>query len=160
MERWIKGYEGKYSCNRIGKIFRHYKTRQPREISGYEHGNCFVVKLTRNGASKEFIKSRLIYETLIAPIPSGMIVARKNGILNDSHIDNLILTNKKKHGVKTGPKSRSKPVELLNEDGEVIDSWSSARKAAKDLFMSYQTVMDICNKKVKKKLANLRWEKV
>jgi len=86
-------------------------------------------------------------------------VIRRNGILVDSHVDNLELSTYHKRSVVTGGTSRNKPVELLDDDGVVIDSWSSARKAAKDLFVSYQTVMDICNRKTRKKLVNVRWER-
>ena len=49
---------------------------------------------------------------------------------------------------------------LLDDDSKVIDSWPSARKAAIDLFVSYQTVMDICNRKIKRKpIINVRWAK-
>jgi len=157
--RWIKGYENKYSCNELGQIFRHYKNRHPKELKTYVHHNRHVVCLHKSDNGKEFIVSRLIYETWIGSIPKGAIVIRRNGILVDSHVDNLELSTYQKRSVVTGGTSRNKPVELLDDDGVVIDSWSSARKAAKDLFVSYQTVMDICNRKTRKKLVNVRWER-
>ena len=159
--RWIEGYENKYSCDSLGRVFRHHKNGKIRELKGYIKKNKHVVKLTKSGKCEERTVSRIIYKAWIGHIPHGMIVIRKNGILRDSHPDNLYLTTPRKHNKKTGALSRSKPVELLNDDGEVIDSWPSARKAAKDLFVSYQTVMDICNKRVKKApLLNVRWERV
>ena len=160
-QRWIKNYEGLYSCNRLGQIFRHWKNKKQTELKGYiAKGNKHIVKLIKDNQVKEFIVSRIIYETWIAPIPEGHIVIRRNKNLRDSHVDNLKLTTYKIHNVQTGAKAKSKPVELLDDNGKVIDSWPSARKAAKELFVSYQTVIDICNKKVKTKTVNVRWEKV
>lgn len=37
------------------------------------------------------------------------------------------------------------------------NEWTSARDAAKDLYISNQTVCDYCNQKTKKPLYDLRW---
>ena len=60
-------------------------------------------------------------------------------------------------GKRTGHISKSKRVVEV-KDNEIIRDWRSARTAAKDLFVSYQTVMDYCNKKVQKPMYNLMWE--
>lgn len=155
-EKWIPGYEGKYFATWQGQIFRVFKNGKVRELKGCQHGNCWVVNLGLNS----FQFNRIIWETFKGPIPTGYLVVRKISVLSENGMHNLKLSTKAKHGKKTGPTSRSKSVELLNDGGDVIDSWSSARKAAKDLFVSYQTVMDICNKKVKRRpIINVRWEK-
>lgn len=45
----------------------------------------------------------------------------------------------------------------LYKDGVLVRSWPSCRKAAKDLFCSYQTVLDTCHGKVKKPLFDVRF---
>ena len=77
------------------------------------------------------------------PIPDGYVIVRKVNILSMNGMNNLEMKSKSYHGRRTGPKSRSKAVELLDDSGNVIDSWPSARKAAKDLYLSYQAVTDI-----------------
>lgn len=154
-ENWIPGFEGRYSATESGKIFHHYKSVTPRELKGYLKGNSYCVKL--NG--KEYNFNRIIWETFKGPIPEGYLVTRKLNILDQNYLANLQLKTKAEHGKKTGPKAKSKAVVLMDENGNVIDSWTSARKAAKDLFCSYQTVMDYCNKKVKKPMINVRWER-
>lgn len=44
------------------------------------------------------------------------------------------------------------------ENGKIIRKWSSIRKAAKDLYLTRQTVANYCNNKTKKKQFNLKWE--
>lgn len=157
----IPGYEGKYFATWDGHIYRRLKNGKNKELKGYVKGNTYCIKLTSFcGQTKEYMFNRIIWQTFKGPIPKGYLVVRKTRILTDNHVANLTLRTKNQHGIKTGPKSRSKEVELLDDEGLVIDSWSSARKAAKDLFVSYQTVMDICNKKIKKTpIVNVRWAK-
>ena len=49
----------------------------------------------------------------------------------------------------TGAKSRRRPVAKLDAGGEVVEVYPSAREAARRNYMSYQTVIDRCNGKVK-----------
>ena len=45
----------------------------------------------------------------------------------------------------------------LFKHGVLVRSWPSCRKAAKDLFCSYQTVLDTCHGKVKKPMFDVRF---
>lgn len=159
-QRWVPGYENKYFATFQGEIFRLYKNGKIRQITGYKAGNGYRVKLTIDDVSKEYRFNRIIWETFKGPIPDGYFVVRKTNIGTNNHIANLTLRTKSQHGKKTGPTSRSKEVVLLDDGNHIIDHWSSARKAAKDLFVSYQTVMNICNGKTKRKpIVNVRWSK-
>lgn len=155
-EKWIPGYEGKYFATFQGEIFHRFKDGRNKRLNGYRRRNTYCVNLS----GKEFLFNRVIWQTFKGPIPYGYLVVRRTPILEENGLHNLRLRTKEQHGVKTGPTSRSKPVVLLDEEDKVIDSWSSARKAAKDLFVSYQTVMDICNKKIKREpTVNVRWDR-
>lgn len=157
-KKWIPKYENKYFATWDGRIFKQLKNGKTRELKGYVKGNTYQVKLARNGVYKEYSFNRVIWETFKGKIPDGYLVVRKISVLTENGMQNLTLRSPAQHGKRTGPKARSKAVELLSDDGTVIDSWSSARKAAKDLFVSYQTIMNICNKKIKKKpILNVRW---
>lgn len=158
--KWIPGYEDRYFATYDGHIFRVYRNGKTRELKGYKKRNLRCVKLADgHGHYDEKLFNRVIWETFMGPIPEGYIVARKTSVLTENGMANLRLRTKSQQGRKTGPTSRSKEVVLLDDEGEIIDSWSSARKAAKDLFCSYQTVMDVCNGKVKKPIVNVRWAK-
>lgn len=159
-QKWIPGHEGKYFADMQGNIFRLYRNGKIRRLVGFQNGNVWVVKLTdRNKVTKELQYARVIWETFKGPIPPDYLVVRKLSILNENGILNLRLRTKSQHGKKTGPTSRSKIVVLLDDEGNIVDSWPSARKAAKDLFVSYQTVSDVCNGKVQKPVINVRWGK-
>lgn len=157
----IKGYEGRYEITTDGEIFRFFKNGKKRHLKGYRKNNTYCVKLTDTaGKATEYSYGRLVYESFKGTIPDNYVIKHKNNLVSDNRLINLRIVTMSERGKNTGPSSRSKPVELLNDNGKVIESWTSARKAAKDLFVSYQTVMDICNKKIKKKpLINVRWEK-
>lgn len=76
---------------------------------------------------------------------------------NDNRVYNLKIVSLQELGKLTGHISKSqRVVEIKNN--EIVRDWPSARKAAKDLFVSYQTVMDYCNNKVKFPMFNLMWE--
>lgn len=157
-QNWIPGYETRYFATWQGQIFRIFSNGKTRELKGYKKGNKYCVKLADgHGNYNEKLFNRVIWETFKGPIPEGYLVTRKISILTENGMQNLRLRTKSQQGRKTGPTSRSKEVVLMDSGGQIIDSWSSARKAAKNLFCSYQTVMDICNKKVQKPLFNVRW---
>lgn len=156
-KRWIPGYEGKYFATWDGRIFHSCKDGKNVELRGYQKGNVYCVKLSDGHSSKVMLFQRAVWMAFKAPIPDGYLVVRKTNVLTMNGMNNLRLRSKTQHGKKTGAMAKSKEVELLNDQGEVIDSWPSARKAALDLYVSYQTIMDICNRKVKKRLLNVRW---
>lgn len=152
-EKWIPGFKDKYLASWDGRIFRECKNGKIYELKGYKKGNCYCVKLS----GKEFLFNRIIWETFKGPIPADYLVVKKIPILKENGMANLRLRTKVQHGRKTGPTSRSKQVVLLDDERKVVDYWASARKAAKDLFLSYQTVIDYCNEKVRRPLVNVRW---
>lgn len=154
---WIPGYEGKYFATWNGCIYHSCKNGKNIELKGYHKGNLHCVKLSNGAGYTEMPFQRAVWMAFKGPIPDGYLVVRKTNILTMNGMNNLRLRSKSQHGKKTGPMSNSKEVELLDNQGEVVDSWPSARKAALDLYVSYQTVMDICNGKVKKQILNVRW---
>lgn len=44
-------------------------------------------------------------------------------------------------------------------DNKVQRKWESISKAAKELYLTRQTIMNYCNNKTKNKVFNLMWEK-
>ena len=157
MQAWIPGYEGKYYADINGSIWRVRKTVPDTEMTGYIKKDKYIVKLTQSGKSVDVSKHQLIWISFNGKIPDGWIVVRKNGIIKDVYLQNLALRTKIEHGRLTGPRSRSKEVVQLDNDEKEVNSWRSARRAARDLYCSYQTVMDICNNKRKKPIFKLIW---
>ncbi len=56
-------------------------------------------------------------------------------------VENLQLIPQREYSRITGPMSGSQRIEVITPEGERKD-YSSIRKAAKDLFVSYQTILD------------------
>lgn len=98
---------------------------------------------------KETKVAHLIYRTFIGEIPKGKVISHRDGYIWNNQARNLIALDRQEVGRMTGPKSRSKVVEKIDKDGKLIATYHSAREAGRQNFMSYQTVLDRCNGKVK-----------
>ena len=44
------------------------------------------------------------------------------------------------------------------KDNKIVRQWDSINKAAKDLYLTRQTIMNYCNNKTKNKTFNLEWK--
>lgn len=156
----IPGYGGKYEASFFGQIRRVYKKRSPKILSQYEKkgdrtgSRKLFIKLTKDGeAGKDVNVAQMIYITHIGAIPDGFSVVHKNGSFMDNNVNNLKLLSRKELGSKYGVMSKKKSVVKISSDGEEIEIYYSAREAARKNFMSYQTIIDHCNGKVKKRTA-------
>lgn len=158
-ETWkdIPGYYGKYQANREGSIRRMFPSGKTREMKPYHKkmkgSQRMVVKLTKDGKSKEVILIQIIAKTFLGPIPEGYVPYHKNGCQSDNYIQNIAYISKKELGKKTGSQSRRQSVIKINCCGEIVDVYSSAREAAKKNFMIRQTITDRCNGKCKSAFA-------
>ena len=119
---------------------------QKKRMSG---SNRYIVKLTKDGKSKEEILMQLMAITFLGPVPEGCVPYHKNGMQTDNNINNIEYISKKDLGKKTGAAAKRRPVAKIDSNGEIVQVYSSAREAARKNFMSYQTVIDRCNGKCK-----------
>lgn len=162
--RKIPGYGGAYEIDWEGNV-RTWRWRgsrfskEPRLMSSYmrkqgRRGRARFVKLTdENGKAHEVkVLTLMVLVWLGGPRP-GMVPYHKNGDLDDNSVNNIGFTSRKRLGQKTGAASRRKPVAKVTPAGEVVALYPSAREAARANHMSYQTVLDRCNGKVKKPFA-------
>ena len=160
IETWkdIPGYNGKYQCDREGNFRRVYKSGKTRPIIPYRKNgtrNKIVVHLTDdNGKTSKKMVIGIMAITFLGPAPTGCVPYHKNGALTENHINNIAYINRKELGKITGQKSRRKTVAKINDSGNIVEVYPSARAAARDNFMSYQTVIDRCNGKVKSAFAS------
>lgn len=166
IQRWknIPGYDGKYQADTEGNIRRVYPSGKTRKMTAYHKkmsgSQRLVVKLTRDGKSKEEILMQIIARTFLGEPPAGCVAYHRNGCQSDNYIQNISYISRKKLGKLTGAKARRQPVAKLDSSGEVLEVYSSAREAGKKNYCSYQTVTDRCNGKVKAPLGNIdfAWE--
>ncbi len=146
-------YDIRYQVSNHGRFRKKNSKNGYIYLKPFRKQNLFFVKI-RN---KNMNCARLVANAFIKPLSSTDRVYHKNKLKNDNHYKNLKIVSLKELGKLTSHISKSqRVVEVKNN--EIIRDWPSARKAAKDLFISYQTVMNYCNKKVQKPMYNLMWE--
>lgn len=159
IETWtnIPGYSGKYQADTDGNIRRVYKSGKTRLMTPYRKkmsgSQRFVVKLTRDGKSKEEILVQIMAKTFLGNPPPGCVPYHKNGCQSDNYIQNIAYISRKELGKLTGRNSRRQPVAKIDSSGQIVEVYSSARECARKNFMSYQTVIDRCNGKCKSAFA-------
>lgn len=141
-EAWIK-HDDNYSCSTDGRIKKHLKTK-----------DIILIPFGKTKSRNPNIRYIKIYgkETKVSRFVKGTFEKRK--ISKDEPVyhldenqynnspDNLIILSKKELGKRTGANSRSMQVALVDENGRIIIEYASIRKAARDNFISYQTVID------------------
>lgn len=155
-ETWrdIPGYHGIYQASTQGNIRKIYKSGKMRKMTPYHKkmtgSQRMVVKLTKDGKSKEEILIQLIARTFLGTAPPGMVPYHINEVQSDNFLSNIAYISRSDLGKKTGARARRKPVVKIDSSGQDVAYYSSARRAAKENFMSYQTIIDRCNGKVKR----------
>jgi hypothetical protein len=158
--RDIQGYNGKYQVSRLGDVRRvldngSYRAMTPYRKSGQKHKAILrerqFVKLTINGKAKEVAMLKIVQETFLGAAPKNTVPYHKNGLVTDNRADNIGFISRQELGRKTGGNTRKKrTVFKINSKGEIVDIYKSARQAANENNMSYQTILDRCHNKVKK----------
>lgn len=171
-EQWrnIPGFDGLYQAStegRIRKILpRSGKVRllhpYRRQRKGKANSEALRVHLSLpDGRRVERTVLKLVAETFFQ-IPEGKVPVHRNGLHTDVSPRNITFLSCKELGKKYGSQSSRRPVIKITPDGEEVASYSSARAAARANFVSYQTVMDRCNRKIKKEFAlsgfSYRWD--
>lgn len=148
--------------NRKGK--RYYVTPDCRIYVIYRNGkskDLRIYKKKRNG-NQWFCKIGDLGEVsitrILAKVYLGMQESEQCILEGPLKLENIRVLSVHDMSVLTGrtKRRRARPVGQY-ENGSLIRKWDSARDAAKDLFVSRQTVSDYCNFKVKKPMYDLRW---
>lgn len=165
--RDIPGYDGAYQISWSGQVRTwrwrgsHY-LKEPKMLTQYirqkrgkgrKSNRCYVKLTDSNGNAKEVAVIRLVVEIWLGGYPPGKVAYHKNGNLMDNSAGNIGFITPRQLGKITGAKSGRMPVAKVAQDGNVVEIYPSARKAAKANHMSYQTVLDRCHNKVKKPFA-------
>lgn len=154
-ETWtdIPGYGGKYQIDREANVRRVYASGKARAMTPYHKkmrgSQRLVVKLTKDGKPREEILMRLVALTFLGPPPKGCVPYHKNGCQSDNYLNNIAYIDKRELGRLTGAKAGRRPVAKVDKDGHAVEVYPSARETARRNYMSYQTVIDRCNGKVK-----------
>ncbi len=155
IETWkdIPGFEGVYQADREGNIRRLYRNGKTRVLTPYHKkmngSQRLVVKLTVNSQSREVVVIQAVARTFLGPPPVGHIPVHRNGCQSDNYVNNIEYISRQQAGKMYGARSRRKAVVKIDNYGEIVEVYSSARMAAKANYLSHQTVTDRCNGKCK-----------
>lgn len=159
----IPGFKGRYQASRAGDIRRKYGSGKVRDMSQYKKRSGkggkilrdrLFVKLTVDGKSMEVPVFKVMVSTWKGEPPKGCVPYHINRIVTDNREENIGFTSRSNLGRITGGTTRRrKAVFKVDRDGNEVEVYRSAREAAKHNHMSYQTVLDRCNGKVKKEYA-------
>lgn len=141
----------------------------------YACSDCTFKKIYKNGSvciSKPW-KHHNVYETKICgkPINASRLLAKafvKYDLRDDEvvivdgklKLENMKIVKKEKWNAKVAPKASAHRTRMIGyfEDGKLVKTYPSSRKAADDLYCSYQTILDICNHKYKREpLVDVRY---
>ena len=165
--RKIQGYGGAYEVSVMGEV-RTYRYRgqrflkTPRLMQQYtkkprgkarRSGRCYVKLTDENGKAKEVPMLKIMVETWCGGGPPEKVPYHKNGDLTDHCLNNIGFTTREALGKMTGAKAKRRPVAKIDQRGEIVEVYPSARAAARANNMSYQTVIDRCHGKVKQPYA-------
>lgn len=146
-----EGKKGIYYANRNGEFFIKYNNGKIRHLTKCMHKGTGLVQVVVG--TKTYVAKTLIAKLFIKEYKSSYVVVQKNNDPFDCSVKNLLLISRKTWFEK---KKRGQPVGLF-EDGKLVKKWDSARKCAKDLFCSGQTINNICNEKKETKMFDVRW---
>lgn len=154
----IPGYEGRYQASTSGKIRSIVRPEEPHIMSEYlkpmsKGSKRLYVKLRKNGTSKEECVMKIVALTYHGSCPPGHIPIHINGCQSDNRPENIIYKDKIEVGKMTGAMATSKRVVKISPEGEIVEAYVSAREAGRKNYMSYQTILDRCNGKIKSRLA-------
>ena len=140
-----------YLISNYGRV-RNYQTGRilkPSIACGY-----YKVRLSNNGIVKDFIVHRLVYELFSGvSIPESCVIDHIDGNKLNNYIDNLrCITNSENvlaalYETKTN--ATAKVVNQYSLNGDYIQSFRSAREAAKQLGLDSSTISKVCRGKNK-----------
>lgn len=147
----LEGFQASFD-GRIRRIGSNGNIRLLKPFRKKKKRGLFV-RVTMNGKRRDFNAATLVALAYLGIPPPGMVVMHRNEEPEDNLAGNLVYVPKSVLGRRTGGRSRRRTVVQLNEEGEEVAFYFSARAAARQNYMSHQTVTDYCNGNVKGGLA-------
>lgn len=159
----------------IGEVEELLIHETEKGVRYYACSDCTFKKIYKNGSvciSKPW-KHHNVYETKICgkPINASRLLVKafvKYDLRDDEvvivdgklKLENMKIVRKEKWNAKVAPKASAHRTRMIGyfEDGKLVKTYPSSRKAAADLYCSYQTILDICNHKYKREpLVDVRY---
>jgi hypothetical protein len=157
-ETWKQYKDTPYYVSNYGRFKRRWAdkevlangwTRYLKKSKGNLKG--MFVKIYR----KEMSLPRLVWETFMGEIPNGYVIHHKDNCFTNNDLNNLELITYQECGKKTGGRVSKRRLIYCADNDKI---YKGIKQASEDLFVSRQTITDICNGKRKKEpVVNVRW---
>ncbi len=157
---------GTYYISNLGRVKKKYKNYE-RILKPYLKTNkrkylyikIFLDNNTKIQNNKRKYKQKMIHQLVaefFLPVKPGIdyVLFHKNGVLTDNRDFNLTWITKKELGRITGGKTkRVKGILKIDpKTNKIINYYKTSREAGKANYCSYQTILDSCNRKNKKRI--------
>lgn len=148
---WESKTGTKYFVKRNCTFYKVTKDGKKHKVNPRQHHGKWTISVDKH----EFSAPKIIGQYILG------VDVEKNYVFNGGalRLNNIKVVPKHdvhaNNGYKASVKQRRKVG--LYEDDELVRTWDSVRKCAKDMFMSYQTVIDTCNNRYKTKMYDLRY---
>lgn len=166
----IPGYGGTYQASTEGRIRKIWPVSgkatilKPYVRNRRTRANSNAMRVHIQGPDGRRIERTvisLVAETFFGSFP-GKRAVHKSGAAADNSVSNIALMDCEQIGRTYGAQSSRRPVVKIDKTGEIIACYSSARSAARENYVSYTSVIDRCNGKIKKEFAldgySYRWD--
>ena len=115
----------------------------------YLHHGIWTVRI---GGFDEASAAR-VYARYFMDLHDGEYVLLKS---NNWDVNKIEIVDRQKYITENNRQAFGKAIGLY-EDGQLVKQWPSTRAASSDLYISRQTVSDICRSRYKKKMYDLRY---
>lgn len=125
-----------------------------RTLSNYKHKSKWAVKINKKKVNAARIYAKAFIKRDLNSDDCVLVYG------NELKLNSLKVVDRSKCASITGSLASSRYERKnigLFKHGVLVRSWPSSRKTAKDLFCSYQTVLDTCHGKVKKPSFDVRF---
>lgn len=159
--RPVVGMPDGYEVNSAG-AFRS-RLRMPRE----SHPRKVVVTdghvgfRSESGRRTSLSAARLVWQTFRGAIPDGQIVVKKNDMLTDNSLENLMLSTPVKYSAHVSSSRNRRPV-IQVEHGKDVRIFPSVHEAAAACYVDKATVWRHCAGRSKRPLGEnqltFRWD--
>ena len=156
-EEWRQYNDTPYFFSNYGRVKRRWVKKEVL-LNPYRRYRNKQLKRSKYAAikihNKEVIVARTIWELFRGPIPDGLSVHHKDNTWSNNDLTNLELITPKQLGHKTGGRTKRRKLVYCADNGK---TYIGIRAAAKDLYVSHETIRAICNGERKNPLVSVCW---
>ena len=136
---------GSYDISSYGRIKRHNRNNllKPTVTCGY-----YKVRLSENGLVQDYLVHQLVYKIFFTDYDNTKIIDHIDGNKLNNNINNLRQVSNSENVLcalyLTKTNSSAKPVDQYDLNGNFINSFLSARDAARHLQLDSSTISKVC----------------